>query len=163
MPTVSLVRVQDDQIDAAVRQAMEQAGAADVLFSGASVLLKPNLVKPSPSGSGRITDARVTEAVARAVLDCSPSQVIIGEGSSVGYDIAGMVDTYTAMEESGTADVAHKLGLAMVELKSQIRSNRYQVGFLIWNFQPYRRVFLVTPFFNGILTHIDEYRCGIRK
>lgn len=116
MSTVSLVRVQDDQIDAAVHQAMEQAGAGDVLFAGASVLLKPNLVKPSPSGSGRITDARIIEAVARVVLDYSPSQVIVGEGSSVGYDIAGMIDTYTAMEESGTAEVARKFGLAMVDL-----------------------------------------------
>jgi uncharacterized protein (DUF362 family) len=116
MSAVSIQKVEGDRIQTAVRIALEQVDGLGLITPGDTVLLKPNLVKPAPSGCGRITDARVTEAVARLVLDCSPGRVVIGEGSSVGYDIAGMVDTYTAMEESGSADVARALGLEMVDL-----------------------------------------------
>jgi len=42
--------------------------------------------------------------------------LIIGEGSSVGYDFPGQVDSLTAMEVSGTAEVARKFGLQMIDL-----------------------------------------------
>jgi len=77
--------------------------------AGSNVLLKPNVVSPSPSGSGRITDARVTEAAARAVLEQNPGRVVIGEGSSVGYDFPGRKGSLHCMEVSGTADVARLL------------------------------------------------------
>jgi uncharacterized protein (DUF362 family) len=92
--------------------------------SGSTVLVKPNVVSDSPSGSGKVTDARVTEAVAKLVLEMNPGRVIIGEGSSVGYDFPGRRDTMQCMEASGTAEVARKLGVELVDLN---RDDRVEV------------------------------------
>jgi uncharacterized protein (DUF362 family) len=116
MSIVSIVKVYQDRVAEAVHRAVDLVNGMSVIKPGDSVLIKPNLVKPSPSGSGIITDARLTEAVARLVLDHSPGKVTIGEGSSVGYDFPGQVDSLTAMEVSGTADVARRLNLPMVDL-----------------------------------------------
>jgi len=123
MSIVSIIRVEDEQVESAVRQAVEQAGGFEIP-PGGTVLLKPNVVHPSPSGSGNITDARVTEAVARLVLEQNPGRVIVGEGSSVGYDFPGRRDTMTCLEASGTAAVARRLGLELVDLN---RDERVQV------------------------------------
>ena len=56
--------------------------------------IKPNTVKPAPSGSGLITDARVVVAVVKQVLEQNPRKVIIGEGASVGYDFPGRRDSF---------------------------------------------------------------------
>ena len=84
-------------------------------------MIKPNLVIPARSGSGHITDSRVTEAVTRLVLDMSPRRVIIGEGSSVGYDWRVRKDTMDSLEVSGTADVARRLGVELVDLNRDER------------------------------------------
>jgi uncharacterized protein (DUF362 family) len=122
MSVVSIVKVQGDRVEHAVRQAIEMAGGLEAAIpSGSSVLIKPNVVSPSPSGSGRITDARVTEAVTKVVLDRAPRRVIIGEGSSVGYDFPGRKDSMHCLEVSGTADVARRLGVALVDLNRDER------------------------------------------
>lgn len=116
MSIVSIVKVHQDQVTDAVSQAIDLIDGLAALKPGDTVLVKPNLVKPSPSGSGIITDARVTGAVVKLLLDHGAGEVIIGEGSSVGYDFPGQVDSLTAMEKSGTADVARAYGLKMVDL-----------------------------------------------
>ncbi len=116
MSIVSIVKVHEGRVSDAVRHAVDLVDGMAILKPGDTVLIKPNLVKPAPSGSGIITDARVTEAVVQLVLEHDPARVIIGEGSSVGYDFPGQVDSLTAMEVSGTADVARKYGLPMVDL-----------------------------------------------
>lgn len=116
MSIVSIVKVHHSQVDEAVQRAVDLVQGVSVVKPGDRVLIKPNLVKPSPAGSGIITDPRITEAVARLVLGQNPGQVTIGEGSSVGYDFPGQVDSLTAMEASGTADVARRLDLPMVDL-----------------------------------------------
>ena len=104
-------------VEAAVRRAVELAGGLDSKIPpGAVVLIKPNVANPLPSGSGNITDARVTEAVARMVLETGPRRVIIGEGSAVGYDFPGWRDTMHSLEVSGTADVGRRLGVELVDL-----------------------------------------------
>ena len=120
MSVVSIVRVEDECIDGAVRRAVDLAGGFKIPL-GSTVLIKPNVVSPSPSGSGKITDVRVTEAVARMVLEKSPRRAIIGEGSSVGYDFPGRVDSMHCLEASGTADVARKLGVELVDLNRDER------------------------------------------
>jgi len=115
MTAVSIARVVEERIEEAVRQAVELAGGFPPL-AGAVVLIKPNVVSPCTSGSGKITDARVTEAVTRVVLEESPECVIIGEGSSVGYDFPGRMDSTHCLEVSGTAEAARRLGVGLVDL-----------------------------------------------
>jgi uncharacterized protein (DUF362 family) len=117
MSVVSIARVEGDHVEDAVRRSIELAGGLGAIIStGSTVLLKPNVVSPSPSGSGKITDARVTEAVAKVVLESKPARIVIGEGSSVGYDFPGRKDSMHCLEVSGTADVARRLGLDLVDL-----------------------------------------------
>ena len=63
----------------AVRAAIELAGGLGaVIPPRASVPIKPKVISPSSSGSGKIIDARVTQAVTEAVLDRSPGRAVIG-------------------------------------------------------------------------------------
>lgn len=122
MSVVSIVKVEGDRVEDAVRHAIEMAGALEAAIPpGSSVLIKPNVVSPSPSGSGKITDARVTEAVTKVVLERRPRRLIIGEGSSVGYDFPGRRDSMHCLEVSGTADVARRLGVELVDLNRDER------------------------------------------
>ena len=128
MSTVSIVRVHQSRVTEAVRRAVGLVHGLSVIKPGDTVLIKPNLVKPSLSGSGIITDARVTEAVVELVLEHGPRRVTIGEGSSVGYDFPGQVDSLAAMEVSGTAEVARKFGLQMIDLNHVTRSCKSKHG-----------------------------------
>jgi uncharacterized protein (DUF362 family) len=122
MPVVSIVQVEGERVEEAVRRATELAGGfPSRIAPGSTVLVKPNVVSPSPSGSGKVTDARVTEAVTRMVLERDPGRVIIGEGSSVGYDFPGRRDTMHCLEVSGTADVARRLGVEIIDLNRDER------------------------------------------
>lgn len=116
MSPVSIIKVEEGNVLSAVRQAAALVHGFDSIQPGMTVLIKPNLVKPSPSGAGVTTDARITDAVVQLVLERHPGTVIIGEGSSIGYDIVGKVDSLTCFEATGTADVARKYGLPMVDL-----------------------------------------------
>lgn len=117
MSVVSIVKLRGKSAEDAVTEAVAMTHSFEsIIPAGASVLIKPNVVGPSRSGSGRITDARVTEAVTKLVLERNPKKVIIGEGSSVGYDFPGLEDTMTCMEASGTSAVAEGLGVEMVDL-----------------------------------------------
>jgi uncharacterized protein (DUF362 family) len=60
----------------------------------------------------------MTEAITRIVLERKPKSVIIGEGSAVGYDFPEWQDTMKSMEESGTKEVAERLGVPLVDLNA---------------------------------------------
>jgi uncharacterized protein (DUF362 family) len=114
---VSIARVKENRIEEAVRRAVELAGGLDQLIQPHTrVLVKPNLCKPAPSGSGLITHCRVTEAVTRIVLEMGPRSVVIGEGAGAGYDFSGAHSTEEAFRASGTAEVAQKLGVEIRNL-----------------------------------------------
>src|SRR4030043_903231 len=115
-PTVSVVKLEND-VEIAVRKAVSLAGGLDkIVTPGSKVLVKPNIASRDKSGSGKITDARITEAVTRIILERKPRSVIIGGGSAVGDDFPELQDTMRAFEESGTKEVAEKLGVALVDL-----------------------------------------------
>lgn len=115
---VSVVRVNKD-VEQAVREAVALAGGLDgIVNSGSSVLIKPNIATKDKSGSGKVTDARVTQAITKIVMEKKPKRVIIGEGSAVGYDFPDLQDTMQALEESGTREIATQLGVALVDLNT---------------------------------------------
>lgn len=114
---VAIVKAGQENVYKAVREAAELAGGFDRLIRpDATVLIKPNVMRPLPPGSGIITDVRVTEAVTGLVRECGPRRVIIGEGASVGYDFPDIMDTHEAFALSGTAEVARKLDVELVDL-----------------------------------------------
>lgn len=113
---VAITKVDKGNIEAAVREAITLSGGLEgVIKRDSRVLIKPNQGKPAPSGSGILTDARVTEAVAKIVLELGPKTVIIGDGAIAGYDFGGF-STEEAFEASGTAEVARKLGIELRNL-----------------------------------------------
>jgi uncharacterized protein (DUF362 family) len=113
---VSVVKVAQD-VEAAVSEAIHRAGGLEDLVRPKSrVLIKPNIASRDRSGTGKVTDARVTEAVARIVQQKKPASIVIGEGSAVGFDFPDLQDTMMALEESGTRAVAEKLGIPVVDL-----------------------------------------------
>jgi uncharacterized protein (DUF362 family) len=113
---VAISRVENEDIEAAVRKAVSLAGGLEqIIHHDSRVLVKPNMLQPSPSGHGLVTDARITEAVTKMVLELSPRSIIIGDGAGAGYDFPGH-STEEAFEESGTLDVARKLGVELRNL-----------------------------------------------
>jgi uncharacterized protein (DUF362 family) len=117
-PIVSVVKDEND-VELAVRKAVALAGGLDgIVNSGSKVLIKPNIASRDKSGCGKITDARVTHAITKMVMEKKPKSVIIGEGSAVGYDFPDLQDTMKALEESGTREVATKLGVPLVDLNT---------------------------------------------
>jgi uncharacterized protein (DUF362 family) len=115
---VSIVRRQNKDTETAVRTAVKLAGGlSSIITPQSQVLVKPNLVTPTQSGTGIITDCEVTEAVLKLVLECRPAHVIIGEGSGYGYDVIGArADTLDAFTRSGTQEVAERFGIDLVDL-----------------------------------------------
>lgn len=114
---VSIVSSEKIGVEAAVRKAIELAGGLpDLINARSRVLIKPNLCRPEASGTGTITDCRVTEAVTKIVLELRPQSVIIGEGAGAGYDFSGSTSTEDAFRISGTAHVAHQLGVELRNL-----------------------------------------------
>ena len=112
---VALIKQNEQGIEQTVRTAIDTAGGLKELLTGDSkVIIKPNLNQPAASGSGLVTDARVTEAVTKAVLDCSPGSVKIADGAAAGYDFIGAVSTGESFRMSGTEEIARRLGVEIV-------------------------------------------------
>ena len=126
MNLVSVVKRNGRDLETTVREAVRFAGGLeDIVMKGSTVLIKPNLAGPSTSGSGEVTDCRVTEAVARLVLEMNPARVVIGEGSGFGYDVTSPwegrgLETRDAFKVSGTLEVAEKLGVEVVDLNQDV-------------------------------------------
>lgn len=115
---VSITRILDCDFDAAVQKAVELAGGlTELVKADSKVVVKPNLARMALSGSGVVTDARVTRAVARMLLDLHPASVVIAEGTAVGYD-DGSLSTERAFDMSGTRAIANELGVPCINLNA---------------------------------------------
>ena len=126
MSCVSVVKRNGLDVETSVREAVRLAGGlAGIVGKNSRVLVKPNLVGPSLSGSGEITDSRVTEAVVKLALEMNPARVVIGEGSGFGYDVTSPwegrgLQTMDAFKSSGTLDAAMRLGVEVVDLNRDV-------------------------------------------
>jgi len=121
-----------DGVEAAVRQAVAQAGGlGSVIAPGDVVVVKPNMVMNNPASSGMVTDPIVTWTVVQLAREAGAGRVIIAEGTAqyrqgdlnrdrfctqaafrdAGYDANGdMVDDVTGaplvdLNDSGGTDV----------------------------------------------------------
>jgi len=113
---VSIVRTREhpggEEIDAAVRQAVSLAGGLqDVVRSGDTVVIKPNLVVARPPDSGATTDPRVCRAIADMVRERG-GRAVIAESSFVG------LDTEAAIETAGYAQLRRD-GYEVMDLKNK--------------------------------------------
>ncbi|MBN1855696.1 MAG: DUF362 domain-containing protein [Dehalococcoidia bacterium] len=116
--TVAFAKVEGEDVEGAVRHAVSLSGGLDRLISSTSrVLVKPNLWSPQRSGTGSITDASVTEAVTKLVLEYGARSVVIGDGCGAGYD-GHAWSTDEAFVTSGLRDVANRLGVELRNLNS---------------------------------------------
>ncbi|MFQ5996391.1 MAG: DUF362 domain-containing protein [Dehalococcoidales bacterium] len=102
----------DKDIEAVVSKAIELAGGlTDIISSGDTVIINPNVVIPQPPEIGTTTDPRVCKAIADLVkeIDARP---IIGEASVVG------VDTEEAFQAAGYTKLREE-GYEVIDLKKE--------------------------------------------
>lgn len=122
MAVVSIAKMENEDVEGTVRKAVSLTdGFEGMVWEGAKVLIKPNTVVPAKTGTGIVTDARVVEAVTKLALEKNPKKVIIGEGSSVGYDFPDRFDSMHCMKVAGITEVAGKLGVEVIDLNRDER------------------------------------------
>jgi uncharacterized protein (DUF362 family) len=115
---VAVTKVNDGNVEAAVREAVRLAGGFDDRITTRSrVLIKPNQGRPMPRHSGAVTDGDVVEAVARLVLERNPASVVIGDGAIAGWDLPGF-STQEAFDSSGVTAAARRLGVELRNLNA---------------------------------------------
>jgi len=103
MRKVAVVKVKSN-LPKTIAEAVEKAGAGNIISKGDSVLLKPNL-----HGKIGITDLSVVEAIARWLWDCGAGEIIIGDGP-----FYGIIDGLKHFEELGIMEVAKKVNARCV-------------------------------------------------
>ncbi len=87
-PVVSVVKIKNDNIQAAVEQAMDLLGGIESVTKGKErIMLKPNLVSPLPQA----TTKREVIATLAKLMQAAHKEVSIGEGSAAaeGFNVKG--------------------------------------------------------------------------
>lgn len=82
-------RITTEQIEQMVRLAVEWTGGMDQVIDpdDRQVLIKPNWVTDTQSGTGAITDARVVRAIIKLVYETNPDvQIVVADGSGEWID-----------------------------------------------------------------------------
>jgi uncharacterized protein (DUF362 family)/ferredoxin len=101
---VSIVRVNDD-IEAAVRKAVDLIGGVSSMISqGDVVLIKPNIIREEPSYMGTTTNIGVIKATAKIVKEAGAIPVV-GEASGNQYDTEAIFESLGIREELGDVKV----------------------------------------------------------
>jgi len=126
-PLVSIVRIKNDNIDAAVEQAIDLLGGIESVTQGKNrILLKPNLVA---EGTDYTTKPAVIRALARLMKNTG-KEVLIGEGSAggTGFNIRGGTTYLTrckdildgmqqyVFDQLGYTAMAKSMGIPLVNL-----------------------------------------------
>ncbi len=89
--SVAAVGAQDD-VEAAVRRAIELAGGLDMIEAGQTVFIKPNAVGTVPGALGFVTSHEVLAAVIRTVKDRDPGWIVVGDRSARLFESAIVFD-----------------------------------------------------------------------
>jgi len=95
------------------KKLLHKFGAAErLVWSGARVGIKPNLVLPSPAEKGATTDPEIVAGIIEYIKNYSPAEITIMEGSWVGSE------TEQAFQTCGYVDLAEKYGVKLKNLKN---------------------------------------------
>lgn len=98
---------------------LEKAAAWDWLGQkDAPVLLKPNLVVNKPASAGATTTPAIAEGLIQWLADHNFSNIIIAEGSGVGFSTA------RAFEVCGYTSLAQKFNIPLIDLQKDSSVNR---------------------------------------
>ncbi len=90
MSKVSIVKLQGDEVFAAVRQAVDLIGGIGrYVRPGDRVLIKVNMFVPAPAPAARITDPRVVVAAARLVREAGGEAVVADRTPHIHRHLAG--------------------------------------------------------------------------
>jgi uncharacterized protein (DUF362 family) len=126
-PVVSVVKIRDDDVATAVKEAIDLLGGIEeVTRDKQRIMLKPNLVSPDPRCT---TKPEVIRALAELMLQAG-KEVSIGEGSAAapGFNAdeegvhyskdAGILDPMQqyVFDQLGYTDLANDLGIELVNL-----------------------------------------------
>ncbi len=100
-----------------IYQLLQQIGALESIFHDPQkrVLLKPNLVYPRKSGSGIITDNRLVFGLVEVLQLLGFKDIVVGEGSAVGYDFVQNYDTFECMKVAGLDCLPEKYHVRLVD------------------------------------------------
>jgi uncharacterized protein (DUF362 family) len=102
-PVVSVVKIKNDNVQAAVEQAVDLLGGIKSVTKGKGrIMLKPNLVAPVP---GAVTNREVISALAK-LMKSAHKEVSIGEGSAAA---AGFNAQGTAVFRTRNADLLSRM------------------------------------------------------
>jgi uncharacterized protein (DUF362 family) len=107
-----------------VRATVEKAidflgGITEFITPGDRVVIKPNLVLPTPPFSGWITDYPIVQAIVELCQQVKPKEIVIAEGS-------GGNDTTLAYRSGGYIELAKRFGVQLVDLH-QVPTKRVAV------------------------------------
>ena len=87
MTQVTSWPVPDPEVEQAVRQAVALAGGLeDIVYDGATVVIKPNLVWNAPPEEGAVADPRVVRTLVHMAREAGAGEVVIAEGSASYYN-----------------------------------------------------------------------------
>ena len=111
METVTIQRIQEGQVEQAVRRAVADVGGMSrYVASGVRVLIKPNLICARSWRTGTTVNPAVVEALAHLAWEAGAGDVLIGDGSGVGED------TNEVFKALGYDEMAHRCAARLVDL-----------------------------------------------
>lgn len=108
LATVSVVRVQENDVERALRKAIDHLGGLGAIVpEGSRVLIKPNLVRNQPPPD--TADPTIVEALIHILEEKKPEVMWVAEGSGEG-------DTFDNFKALGYLQVAERTGAKLVDL-----------------------------------------------
>ncbi len=115
-PSVSVIKVGEEDITRAVREAVKLTGGlGQTISQGDTVLIKPNAKNMTPQGLGVNTDLRVIESLLDLVREQRPDRILIAEGAA--YP-SGNWDTMAAFKAAGITEMAYHEKIELYDLNT---------------------------------------------
>ncbi|MGQ9723274.1 MAG: DUF362 domain-containing protein [Candidatus Jordarchaeum sp.] len=79
-------------------------GVAEIVDSGDTVLIKPNIMEPMPPETAAVVDPKIVEEIVKLVKSANPRKIIVGESPAYNFKARD------AFKVSGIGEIVKKLG-----------------------------------------------------